>query len=169
MVFNDETLAAAVRGVARLRSALRPTTGDKSVGPEAEDVREAAENARAAFIAAMDDDFNTSSALAALFELVRAVNTARDAGVSGPFYEAAQRTLRELAGILGLTLEGPVQERAGSDVAAKPFIDLLVSVRGDLRAAKQWALADKVRDSLKELGVVMEDTPEGTQWRYLES
>ena len=169
VLFNDETLAAAERGVARLRSALRPSTGDKSVGPEAEAVREAAENARAAFIAAMDDDFNTSSALAALFELVRAVNTARDAGVSGPFYEAAQRTLRELAGILGLTLEGPVQERAGSDVAAKPFIDLLVSVRGDLRAAKQWALADKVRDSLKELGVVMEDTPEGTQWRYLES
>ena len=87
----------------------------------------------------MDDDFNTSSALAAMFELVRAINVARDNGVSGPFYEAGQRTLRELAGVLGLTLSGPAVDVAG-DMAAKPFIDLLVSVRDDLRGAKQWAL-----------------------------
>jgi cysteinyl-tRNA synthetase len=53
-------------------------------------------------------------------------------------------------------------------VAAKPFIELLIRVRADLRTAKQWALADQVRNSLKELGVTLEDGAEGTTWRYQE-
>ena len=109
-----------------------------------------------------------ANALAVIFDLVRAINTARDSGVAGPFYEAGQRTLRELAGVLGLTLGGNVAETTSSSVAAKPFIELLIKVRTDLRTAKQWALADQVRNSLKELGVTMEDSPEGTVWRYQE-
>ncbi|RIK50735.1 MAG: cysteine--tRNA ligase [Chloroflexi bacterium] len=167
IVFNDETLAGAERALSRLRSGLRPSTGGKTTGPEADSLRQAAENARAAFIAAMNADFNTSSALAALFELVRAINTGRDAGVGGPFYQAAQRTLQQLAGVLGLALSEPAAEN-GNELAARPFVDLLVQVRADLRAAKQWALADKVRDGLKELGVALEDGPDGTQWRYQE-
>jgi cysteinyl-tRNA synthetase len=166
VVFNDETLANAERSLARIRSGLRPATGNKTTGAEVDTLREATENARANFIEAMDADFNTASAIATIFELVRAINTARDAGVSGPFYEAAQRTLRELTGVLGLTLGGTPAESQSNNVAAKPFIELLIKVRSDLRAAKQWALADQVRDSLKELGVVLEDGPEGTVWRY---
>ena len=168
VVFNEETLAAAERSLQRLRGGLRPAVGNKSTGPEADTLREAIENVREAFMKAMDDDFNTASAIAALFELVRAINIARDAGVSGPFYEASQRTLRELAGVLGLTLGGSPAEGGSNNVAAKPFIELLISVRADLRNAKQWALADKVRDSLKELGVTLEDAPDGTKWRYQE-
>jgi cysteinyl-tRNA synthetase len=168
VVFNDETLAGAERSLARLRGGLRPAVGNKSTGQEADTLREATENARDGFLKAMDDDFNTATAIAVIFELVRAINTARDAGVSGPFYEAAQRTLRELAGVLGLTLAGTPAETQSSNIAAKPFIELLIKVRGDLRGAKQWALADQVRDSLKELGVVMEDSAEGTTWRYQE-
>lgn len=166
VVFSDETLANAERSLARLRSGLRPATGSQTTGEAADTLREATEHAREAFMAAMDDDFNTSSALAALFELVRAINTARDAGVSGPFYQAAQRTLRELTGVLGLTLEGHVSDQAANGVAAKPFIDLLVNVRNDLRQAKQWALADRIRDGLQELDVVLEDSATGTTWRF---
>src|SRR5690606_21788334 len=166
VVFSDETLANAERSLARLRSGLRPATGRQTTGEAADTPREATEHAREAFMAAMDDDFNTSSALAALFELVRAINTARDAGVSGPFYQAAQRTLRELTGVLGLTLDGHVSDHAANGVAAKPFIDLLVSVRNDLRQAKQWALADRIRDGLQELDVVLEDSATGTTWRF---
>ena len=165
VVFNDETLQGADRSLARLRSGLRPAQGGLSTGEAADTLREAAENARATFIAAMDDDFNTAAGLATLFELVRAINTARTAGVSGPFFDAAQRTLREVAGVLGITLAEPAAE-TGSDVAARPFIDLLVATRGDLRVAKQWALADKIRNELKALGVVIEDTPTGAQWRF---
>jgi cysteinyl-tRNA synthetase len=168
VVFNDESLGNAERILQRFRSGLRLPVGNKSTGSEADALREASENARAAFMEAMDDDFNTATALAAIFELVRAINTARDAGLAGPFYEAGQRTLRELTGVLGLTLGGSPGENKSSSVAAKPFIELLIDVRNDLRTAKQWALADKVRDSLKELGVTLEDSAEGTTWRYQE-
>jgi cysteinyl-tRNA synthetase len=165
VLFNDETITSAERSVARLRGALRPATGAASTGEAVESLRLAIENARADFVAAMDDDFNTAGALAVLFELARALNSARTAGVVGPFFSAGQATLRELAGVLGMTLEAAAAE-TGTEVAARPFIDLLVTVRGDLRTAKQWALADKIRNDLKGLGVALEDTPEGTVWRF---
>jgi cysteinyl-tRNA synthetase len=163
--FNNESLAGAERALERLRSGLRPAKGNLSTGEAADTLREATENARVAFTEAMDEDFNTSGGMAAIFELVRATNSARDAGVSGPFFEAAQRTLRELAGILGMQLED-VAPGAGVDIAAAPFIDLLLAVRNDLRTAKQWAASDKIRDGLKGLGVLIEDTPQGSTWRY---
>ena len=166
VVYNDETIDSAERSIARLRSALRPATGSVSVGTDADALREATENARIAFTEAMDDDFNTASALAVLFELVRAINTGRAAGVSGPFFDAAQRTLRQLAGVLGLAL--PAEAAGGDQMAAKPFIDLLVQVRADLRAAKQWTSSDKIRESLGTLSVVLEDGPTGSTWRYEE-
>ncbi len=165
VVFSDETVTSAERSLARLRSGLRPSQGNTTTGEPVDLLREATETARVNFIAAMDDDFNTSSALASLFEVVRAINTARTAGVAGPFFDAAQDTLHELAGVFGITLREPAVE-ATTGIAVQPFVDLLVSVRSDLRAAKQWALADKVRDQLGELGIVLEDTPDGTTWRY---
>jgi cysteinyl-tRNA synthetase len=164
VMFNNESLDSAERSVARLRSGLRPAVGSVTTGTEVDNLRQAIEDTRVVFVEAMDDDFNTSSALATLFDLVRAINTARNASVSGPFYEAAQRTLRELAGVLGLTLAGPATS-ASSDVTATPFINLLVSVRSDLRTAKEWELADRIRNGLNELGVVLEDGPDGTTWR----
>jgi cysteinyl-tRNA synthetase len=168
VAFTAESIEGAERALTRLLSGLRPSKGGKSTGEAADALRIAAETARLAFIQAMDSDFNSSSGLAALFELVRAVNTARDAGVTGPFYQAAQSTLRELGGVLGLAFNEPLAETA-VDVAAKPFIDLLVDIRADLRAAKQWAIADKLRNQLKELGVALEDMPEGTVWKFSES
>jgi cysteinyl-tRNA synthetase len=165
VIFNDETVQVADRNLARLRGALRPSSGNISTGELVDTLREATENARVSFETSMDDDFNTAGAIAALFELTRAINTARTAGVNGPFFSAAQDTLRELGGVLGLTLQDPAAE-SQSDVAARPFIDLLVAVRGDLRTAKQWALADKIRNDLKALGVAIEDTPEGAKWRF---
>ena len=165
VVYNDETLTAAQRVLTRLLTALRPGKGPKTTGEEVDTLREATENARANFITAMDDDFNTSTGMAAIFELVRAINSARDAGVSGPFFSAAQQTPRELPGVLGLTRTEESNEGSGrGDV--KPFVDLLVNIRTELRTAKQWALADKVRNGLKEHGVVIEDTPEGPVWRF---
>jgi cysteinyl-tRNA synthetase len=165
VVFNDETVQTAERNLLRLRGALRPASGNISTGEAVDTVREATENARVAFETALDDDFNTAGGIAALFELSRAINSARTAGVSGPFFDAAQFTLRELGGVLGLTLQAPTSE-AVNDVAARPLIDLLVSVRSDLRAARQWALADKIRNDLKALSVVIEDTPEGAKWHF---
>ena len=165
VAYTEESIAAAERSAARLRGGLRPASGTVTVGESAENLRETAEAARSGFRAAMDDDLNTSAALAHLFDLVRAINSARAAGVSGPFFQAAQETLRELAGVLGLALSDS-DESQGSSLAAKEFIDLLVSLRTELRQEKQWALADKVRDGLASLSVYLEDTPDGTVWRF---
>jgi len=74
----------------------------------------------------------------------------------------AKQVFNELTGVLGLQLE----ERSGSANAADPFIDLLVSLRRDLRAEKNWALSDKLRNELKALGVVLEDSKDGTTWTW---
>ena len=109
----------------------------------------------------MDNDFNTAGGLAAIFDLVRAINAARDAGVGGQPFADAQATVRSLTDVLGLQLTTSKTE--GQSIA--PFVDLLLTVRQDLRRAKQWALSDKIRDELKALGVVVEDTPQGSTWR----
>lgn len=108
----------------------------------------------------MDDDFNTSGALAALFDLASELNARRDD--PAPEVAAGRATLLELAGVLGLDLTpraAPVQ------AAAEPFIELLLEIRRELRAARQWALADRIRDGLRERGVIVEDHPSGTTWR----
>jgi cysteinyl-tRNA synthetase len=119
-----------------------------------------ATTAKAGFLQAMDDDFNTSGALASLFELVRSINQARDAGATDQGLGEAQDTLRELAAVLGLRLQEDGRPRE-----AQPFIDLLVEIREELRSARQWALADRIRDRLHELGVVLEDGRSGTTWK----
>ncbi len=169
VVFTDDSIAGAKRSLTRLHGAFRPATGNKTVGAEADALRVATENARIAFIEAMDDDFNTASAIAGLFELERAIRQARAAGVSGPFYQAAQSTIRELGGVLGLTFAGNHSAEPTQDVAARPFIDLLVEVRSDLRALKLWDAADSIRERLNDLGVAIDDTPTGPQWRFHES
>lgn len=162
LAFNDEVIADAERALERLRSALRPAIGHDETGPAAETLAAQAAQARRDFEAAMDDDFNTAGALAALFELVRAINSARDAGVGGRPFAEAQTTFRELTNVLGLRLR-LTQQATGQSIA--PFVELLLAVRNDLRKAKQWALADKIRDELKALGVIVEDTPQGSTWR----
>ena len=74
----------------------------------------------------------------------------------------AQDLLRELTGVFGLQIDKGDQAQA----EAAPFIDLLIEVRKGLRDEEQWALSDLVRDRLKELGVVLEDSKEGTTWRW---
>jgi cysteinyl-tRNA synthetase len=161
ITYNDEIVADAERALERLRGTLRPAVGNVTSGPAVDALAGQVNQTRAAFEAAMDDDFNTAGSLAALFDLVRTINTARDAGVGGQPFAAAQAAFRALADVLGLQLVAP---QAESQPIA-PFVDLLLAVRGDLRKAKQWALADRIRDGLKALGVIVEDGPQGSTWR----
>jgi cysteinyl-tRNA synthetase len=163
LIFNEETQDAAEKSLERLKSALRPAPpSTKGLAAEAAAVLVTqAQSIRQAFIDAMDDDFNTPLALAALYELVKAINTARDQDVTTEQLGPAQDTLRELTDVLGLRL----QEKQGSGDADR-FIDLLVEVRSEVRKQKLWQLSDLIRNQLKELGVTIEDTKEGTKWRY---
>jgi cysteinyl-tRNA synthetase len=162
LTFNDDVVRQAESALERLHMALKPAIPGAQPAPAAEAMlKAAAAEARARFETAMDDDFNTSGALSHLFELVRSINQARDAGVGEDPLGKAQGELRHLAGVLGLRLE----EDGGGAQAATLFINLLLEVREEMRAAKQWAIADRIRDRLAELGVWIEDGKGGTTWR----
>ncbi len=196
LTYSEETLRAAEVGMERLRQATRD--GGKSGNKTALD----AEAFKARFIDSMDDDFNTAQAVAVLFDLAREINRAREENRD---VSSALKTLAELAGVLGFTLEEPAKPPldaqpfvelvsklsfefkkvpgAGNDsmvkiesllsAAAKSdehpdveaLILLFIDVRKELRHAKQWQLADVVRDRLAELGIALEDTPKGTVWK----
>lgn len=160
LTFNEETIQHAQKALKRLRSALKPAQTQD--GEYESSLEEEAERTKEAFQKAMDDDFNTSAALAALFDLVRDINQARDQGADDQALQIGQQMLMELTGVLGLALEKG--ERAGGD--AEPFIDLLVEVRDRLRDQKQWELSDMIREELKGRGVILEDSPQGTRWHW---
>ncbi len=164
LMFNDETLDAAEKSVARLKSGFRPASASAAGLPKeaATAFTAQAESTRPAFVEAMDDDFNTPVAIAALYELVKSINTARDQGANDEQLRPAQAVLRELSGVLGLRL---AEKQAGGE--AGRFIDLLVEVRAEVRKQKLYALSDLIRDKLKSLGVSIEDTKDGTTWRWL--
>jgi cysteinyl-tRNA synthetase len=162
--YSDEIMDAAERGLDRLRSALKPAPA--SAGGASTDLRvsldKQTETTQQTFIEAMDDDFNSSGGLAALFELVRTINTARDAGATDAELKPAQDTLRALTGVLGLRLS----EKKASGGDSDKFITLLVEIRTEMRKQKNWAMSDLIRDRLKNLGVMIEDSKDGTSWHW---
>jgi len=164
LTYNDEVLAQTEQAYKRLLTAKKAADPNApGIDPaRAEALQADAEKTRAQFKEAMDDDFNTSAALAALFELVRAINQARSEGATQAQLAPALQVFDELTGVLGLRLN----EAADGKTPADAFIDLLVALRTELRAQKQWALADKIRVELKALGVVLEDSKTGTTWSW---
>jgi len=130
---------------------------------------------RARFLEAMDDDFNTGGGVAALFDLVRELNKYVDRekleepGQRDPAKLAALKrgtlALKELAGTLGLFRRPPEETApAGDNELTARLLDLLVEIRADARKRRDFATADKIRDSLAEIGVTLEDRPGGTEW-----
>jgi len=162
LTYNDEIAADHQRKLDRLRSALEPAVGSLSDGPAVSTLDQARSRLRERFMSAMDSDLNSAAALAVLFEFVRGVNAARDAGVGSDALSRAQQELRELCAVLGLRLHSTA---AAADTEAGPLLDLLVEMRTELRRLKQWALSDTIRDRLAALGITLEDGAGGTRWR----
>jgi cysteinyl-tRNA synthetase len=152
LTYSLDALEAAKRGAERLLVAAR---GGPRVGRGRGVI---GDPYRQRFMEAMDDDFNTPQAMAVLFDLARDINRARDEGLDA---EEGRGTLLELSEVIGLTLE-----EARPDMPADPFIEALVQLRQELREAKQYSLADEVRSRLADMGVSLEDTPQGTVWKY---
>jgi cysteinyl-tRNA synthetase len=154
LAYSEEALEASERGAERLRWAM---THQANSGRGVTVLN--AELFEQKFVEAMDDDFNTAQAIAVLFELTREINRGAEQGVN---VTKAQQTLLKLSSILGLTLK----EKTEPTPDAEAFINLLVSTRDELRQNQQWQLADKIRNGLADLGVILEDTPQGTRWKY---
>ncbi len=132
-------------------------------------IKDAVQKVTADFEKAMDDDFNTSLAIAAIFEFCKEINTIINSDKftlnnNSESLKEAQNILQRLAcDVLGISLEGSTDEK--SDNLISELIDLLIEVRENSRKNKDWDTADKVRDRLKESGVLLEDTPQGTRWK----
>ena len=112
---------------------------------------------REKFITAMDDDINTADAIAAIFELVRDVNTALTDNGSRAFASECLSRVRELCDVLGIIEKG---EEASLDAE----IEEMIEKRQAARKAKNFAEADRIRDELGKLGIILEDTPQGVKW-----
>jgi len=162
LTFTEEVIGQSERGLERMHSALRPELPGAKGAPSLGVLDQQVQATREEFIESMDDDFNSAGALAALFDLVREINQARADGATGAELKPAQDFLRDLTGVLGLTMN----EAITGDQTAKPFIDLLVELRLELRKQKQYALGDMVREKLAKLGVILSDSKEGTTWRW---
>ncbi len=113
----------------------------------------------------MNDDFNTPEAYSVLFDMAREINRLKTVDLG----QASQlgALMRELADVIGILHQDPeafLKGDAGdNDEVAE--IEALIKLRNDSRASKDWANADMARDKLTEMGIVLEDGPEGTTWR----
>lgn len=156
--YSEENLKQARSALERLYTALRGT--DKSVAPAGGEAFEAR------FIEAMDDDFNTPEAYSVLFDMAREVNRLKGEDMAAANGMAAH--LRKLSSVLGLLEQDPeafLQSGAQADDGEVAEIEALIQQRLDARKAKDWAAADAARDRLNEMGIVLEDGPQGTTWR----
>ncbi|HEX3032185.1 MAG TPA: DALR domain-containing protein, partial [Bacillota bacterium] len=176
--FHDGKLEESQKGLDRLLNTLGaadnilkgwlgpfPAEQDKTA------LSKACQEASAKFREAMDDDFNTALAVAVLFELARQMNSymAKLKGEAADqqqktALDQARRTLIRLGRVLGLFESA--QTAGGEDAGlVDGIMELMIGIRGEARAKKDWATADKIRDELGKLGVIIEDTAQGARWK----
>ncbi len=168
LTYSEEALEAAEKGAERLRHTANVVLDEP--GRHYTQVFDP-EPYRPRFIEAMDDDFNTAQALAAVFDLARDINRAGEQGQSATL---GQKVLLELAGVLGLKLTKArtvhLAATVGLDVILvgpeDKYVNRLTQERLDSRRKKDWQRADEIRKKLAALGVILEDTRTGTDITY---
>jgi len=167
--FTAEAVDSASRGWQRLWGAVQLTRERMESAPDGDldnDVATLLENTRRRFDEAMNDDFNSSAALAALQDMTREVNRflGENDSASRQSLEAIDRLYRQLGGdVLGIVPEtvGEGSNRARVD----GLVGLLAELRSEARDRKDWATADEIRKRLSEVGIQLEDRSDGTSWR----
>ncbi|MFA5594965.1 MAG: cysteine--tRNA ligase [Trueperaceae bacterium] len=160
--FSEEGLLSSAQGLKRLRETYRNAQHglDEGVEPDHAPFQEY----RDRFAAAMNDDLNTPQAIAALFDASRAVNRALEDGASAAYRAGAVALFDDLqTGVLGV----PASEDGVHDALAtvEGLVEMVLAERQRARARRDFATSDELRDRLTELGVSIEDTPQGSRWK----
>jgi len=169
MDFSDGKLEEARKSLERFRSILENIkfllkglkAEKKSIFPKVED--SSVVEAKEKFTTAMDDDFNTARAFGCIFDLVGKANKAISARSPNlTFLLGAERALKSMGSLLGF-----LKKKAGEKVGIDEFqIEKRIEERNAARGKKDWGKADKIRRDLEKVGIILEDTPFGTRWKY---
>ncbi|WP_294144204.1 cysteine--tRNA ligase [uncultured Selenomonas sp.] len=171
--FSDDRLKEAQTSLARLQTTqgyIEELAKKQGAGEAtAAELAKKAEELRAAFDEAMDDDFNTALAISQLFALSKEINIYYQDVTAGKAFDAenfakAKAAWDTMAGIIGLFEQ---QEAAADDGLTEKLMELIISIRQDARKNKNWAIADKIRDDLKAAGIALEDTKNGVRWKRM--
>ena len=170
--FNDQNLVMAQKGLDRLQTSVRlaqeaiERVGSLNNEPSQAELLKAASDAREAFEKAMDDDFNSALAYAALFELAKTMNGyVQEHPTSSEGLVQAQKTLIELGEVLGFDLLHPANIQVEDEEMMAQIMDAVLQIRSRSRQKKDWEMADFIRDVMKEKGILIEDTPQGARWQ----
>jgi cysteinyl-tRNA synthetase len=160
--FSEELIMQASSGLERLYNAKENLLYAMETGDDAPltvteiEILSSLRRHKERFIEAMDDDLNTADGISAIFELVRDINTNLQDAPTRTFAENAFKLLMELAGVLGIL----GREKGGLDEQ----VESMIAERQEARKNKNFARSDEIRDELKAMGIVLEDTPQGVKW-----
>lgn len=155
--FADDALVASSQGLRRLRQGYAAWRAAGGAAPGGDPWSEA----RARFVAAMDDDLHTPEAIAVLFDVAREANRSLERGDAGVASAAADLFDELLTQVLGVPLAASVDDAA----LTAGMVDLVLEQRQSARKRRDFATADAIRERLAELGLAIEDTPDGVRWR----
>ena len=173
--FSDDRLEEAEKNMDKLKDVIARIKEMSSMegSEETEASRklaEAADHAMKVFHEAMDDDFNTGLTTGAMFELAKAINVYYNEVHAGTAFnkEAADKagqTFKTILDVLGILEKEWKKEEAYDDKDYNDLMNVLLEIRQSARKAKQYQIADEIRDKLGEIGIVIEDTPTGARWK----
>ena len=162
--FSAELMEAAKNGLERILTAadnlkfLAGSASAESMTEEEKDLYGKTQEYADSFERAMDDDFNTADAIAAVFELVKYINTTADGTRTKEYLDSLYGRLQSLTDVLGIIIEKK-EEMLDEE------IEELIEKRQAARKDKNFALADQIRDELLAKGIILEDTREGVKWK----
>jgi cysteinyl-tRNA synthetase len=161
-VYSETALEEASTSLKRLHNLYRELSDPPAGTSGTDDAQELVEGFRSRFVAAMDQDFNTRSALSEIFDLVRETNRLLASGRLSPGgARSIKAVLDEMDMVLGI-LAPSVESQ---DDLSDDIMQILIEVRGELRKRKLYDLTDQIRDRLKSKGIELQDTAEGVRWK----
>lgn len=174
--FSDERLSEAERSLERLRTALENVTyleklPDGVNTDKVDELKQIAKQAVQNFHDAMDDDFNTALAISVMFGLAKEINVYYNAVVAVKIqhtiegYKAIREAFFMMANIMGILGKEKEDKMGGSEELIEQLMNIIIDIRQHARQNKDWTIADKVRDSLGEVGIILEDSSQGVRWK----